>query len=226
MKTLNVMFAAMLVAVTLSAPDSIAYLTTASSLNVRTGPGTGYRVIRTLSYHTYVEWTAKSGSWTKIDVPVVGWVSSAYLTPTPKRTSTSSGSDFVWPASGRCTATWRYRSGALHAALDIAGPYGQAIIAPRSGYVNRRYWSGGYGYLVSLRYSGGYETYHAHNSRYGSSGSVSRGTVVAYEGSTGNSSGPHSHFEIRRYGSRLWIPGYVGQTIYRGRGVPYNYSGI
>ncbi len=230
MKTLSGMLIAGLVSISLSAPASAAYLVNASSgVNLRTGPGTRYSVIKVLPYHTYVEWTAVSGSWVKIDVPRVGWVAKAYLTPTPKRSSTSSGSgaDFVWPASGRCTATWRYRSGALHAAIDIAGPYGQAIIAPRGGYARFiNYGNYSYGRLVYVTTSSGYSTYHAHNSRYGRSGSVSRGTVIAYEGSTGNSSGPHSHFEIRRYGTRLWIPGYVGQTIYRGRGVPYNFSGI
>ena len=139
----------------------------------------------------------------------------------------SSTGDFVWPVGGRITTTRYYRSGAFHGGNDIAGSYNTPVIASRSGYASRiNYGSYSYGRLVRVSHSGGYQTYYAHNNSYGHYGSVRRGTIIAYRGSSGNSTGAHVHFEIRRYSSRLYIPGYVGQYVTRGYRVPYNYSGI
>ena len=80
--------------------------------------------------------------------------------------------------------------------------------------------------VAIVSHSSGYKTYYAHNQAYGRSGSVSRLTTISYRGSTGNSTGSHCHFEIRRYGSRYYIPAYVGQYVYKGRAVPRNFPGI
>ncbi len=89
----------------------------------------------------------------------------------------------------------------IHTGLDIAGPYGTPIVAADTGVVYLYPGSIGYGTLLVMIHGNGYTTYYGHLSRYASglrSGMiVARGTTVAYEGSTGWSTGPHVHFEIR-----------------------------
>ena len=137
------------------------------------------------------------------------------------------GADFVWPVSGHMTSTYYSpRPYGYHHAIDIAGPYGSAVGASRAGYVAFRGWSGGYGRLVIVSHGSGYRTYYGHNQSFGHGGRVGRLTTIAYRGSSGHSTGPHVHFEIRRYGSKLYIPGYRGKSVYKGSGVPHNYPGI
>ena len=135
---------------------------------------------------------------------------------------------FHWPASGRISDNfYSRRPYGYHGAIDIAGPNGQTILAAYGGSVRFAGWSGSYGNLVICAHRSSYTTYCAHNSRFARrSGAVSQGTVVAYEGSTGHSTGPHSHFEIRRYGSKLYIPGSIGSYVTKGRNVPKSYPGI
>lgn len=133
---------------------------------------------------------------------------------------------FHWPASGRVSSNYySSRPYGYHRAIDIAGPYGQTIRASYSGKVNFRGWSGGYGYLVILGHSNGYTTYYAHNSRFAvySGQWVGRDQTIAYEGSTGNSTGPHCHFEIRRYGTKLYIPASIGSYKTKTTEIPYSY---
>lgn len=134
---------------------------------------------------------------------------------------------FHWPATGRVTSNYySKRPYGYHRAIDIAGPNGQTILAAYSGRVSFRGWSGGYGNLVILSHVQGYSTYYAHNSRFAvSSGQyVGRDARIAYEGSTGHSTGPHCHFEIRRYGTKLYVPAGIGSTKYKGTTIPYQYS--
>ena len=197
-----------------------------SGLNVRTGPGFGYAVIRVLTKGTVVNTIATSGSWTKINSPLTGWVWSAYLSNTP-HTAVSSGPDFTWPVSGRITTTWySLRSYGYHGAIDIAAGYWTHVAPARDGSVSFRGWSGGYGNLVIVGHAAGYSTYYAHNIAFGSAGGVNRGSTISYIGSTGNSTGPHCHFEIRRWGAKQYIPGSQWQYLNKGWGVPYNYAGI
>ena len=89
----------------------------------------------------------------------------------------------------------------IHTGIDIAGPYGTPIVAPDTGYVYLYPGSVGYGNLLVMVHGHGYSTYFGHLSSYASGMStgrlVPRGDVIAYEGSTGWSTGPHLHFEIR-----------------------------
>jgi murein DD-endopeptidase MepM/ murein hydrolase activator NlpD len=93
----------------------------------------------------------------------------------------------------------------IHTGLDIAGPYGTNIVAADTGVVYLYPGSVGYGNLLVMIHGNGYSTYYGHTAGYApglSSGQVvPRGTTIAFEGSTGWSTGPHLHFEVRVNGA-------------------------
>jgi murein DD-endopeptidase MepM/ murein hydrolase activator NlpD len=123
----------------------------------------------------------------------------------------SSGSGFVWPASGIVTSGFGWRWGRMHEGLDIAAPSGSPISAATSGTVIYAGWMGGYGNLVVIDHGGGLATAYGHQSSIAvSSGSqVSQGQTIGYVGSTGHSTGPHLHFEVRVNGSAVDPMGYL-----------------
>ncbi|MBI2873721.1 MAG: peptidoglycan DD-metalloendopeptidase family protein [Firmicutes bacterium] len=107
--------------------------------------------------------------------------------------------DFVWPLVGRMTSGFGQRWGRLHEGIDLAAPTGTVIRAARSGVVVRTGWWGTYGNVIEIDHGNGVSTLYAHNSRnlVAIGQRVSTGDAVARVGSTGNSTGPHVHFEIR-----------------------------
>jgi murein DD-endopeptidase MepM/ murein hydrolase activator NlpD len=91
--------------------------------------------------------------------------------------------------------------GRTHTGIDFPVPYGTRIGAAGVGVVEFAGWNtGGYGNLVVVRHRLGYATWYAHMSRIAVSAgqSVTGGTTLGYVGSTGHSTGPHLHFELRR----------------------------
>lgn len=105
---------------------------------------------------------------------------------------------FTHPLKGKGTRTQGYHSG--HTAIDFGAPIGTAIVAAESGNVILvRYLTYSYGYYVVIDHGGGYSTLYAHMSRIDVSvgQSVSRGQQIGAVGSTGRSTGPHLHFEVR-----------------------------
>jgi murein DD-endopeptidase MepM/ murein hydrolase activator NlpD len=105
---------------------------------------------------------------------------------------------FMWPASNHYLSgynfSWRY-----HPGIDIATQLGDPIYASDTGVVVFAGWnSQGYGNLVALDHGNGWETLYAHLSQFNvdCGQAVYQGSVVGYAGSTGNSTGPHLHFEI------------------------------
>lgn len=114
----------------------------------------------------------------------------------------SLGVSLIKPITGKISsrfgASSSIRSGA-HTGLDIATSTGTPIKAAASGTVTFAGWKGSYGNLLVITHTNGVQTYYGHCSKlYVSSGqSVSQGQTVAAVGSTGNSTGPHLHFEIR-----------------------------
>ncbi|HHU48736.1 MAG: peptidoglycan DD-metalloendopeptidase family protein [Caldicoprobacterales bacterium] len=104
-----------------------------------------------------------------------------------------------WPTKGRITSRFGRRWGRLHKGLDIANSKGTPIYAADSGKVIFSGWQGGYGNLVKIDHGGGMVTFYAHMSKRAVSkgSSVSKGQLIGYIGSTGNSTGPHLHFEVR-----------------------------
>ncbi len=132
---------------------------------------------------------------------------------TTTTTSTEVGTGgWTWPAGGTVTSEFGYRWGRLHAGLDIGAPEGSPIWAARGGTVTYAGAMGGYGNLVLLDHGGGVSTAYAHQSAIMVSvgASVSAGQQIGQVGSTGNSTGPHLHFETRIGGNpqdpRSYLP--------------------
>jgi murein DD-endopeptidase MepM/ murein hydrolase activator NlpD len=94
----------------------------------------------------------------------------------------------------------------IHTGIDIAGPFGTPIVAADTGVVYFYPGSFGYGNYIVMIHGNGYSTLYGHLSRFNgamSSGAIiARGDLIGYEGSTGNSTGPHLHFEIRT--NNMW----------------------
>lgn len=117
-------------------------------------------------------------------------------------TKVSLGVSLAKPVSGIISSRFGVRSSirsSAHTGLDIATSTGTPITAAASGTVTFSGWKGSYGYLLVITHSNGVQTYYGHCSKlYASAGqSVSQGQTIAAVGSTGNSTGPHLHFEIR-----------------------------
>jgi murein DD-endopeptidase MepM/ murein hydrolase activator NlpD len=123
-----------------------------------------------------------------------------------------SSSGLIWPVSGPVTSGFGWRWGRMHEGIDIAVPSGTAVAAAASGVVIYAGWMGGYGNLVLIDHGGGIATAYGHNSSIvvGNGSSVSQGQTIALSGSTGNSTGPHVHFEVRVNGSPVDPLGYLG----------------
>ena len=107
-------------------------------------------------------------------------------------------SNFIWPIHGVLTQYFT----AYHNGLDIAGPIGTPIYAAKAGTVMEAScgWNWGYGCHVLLNNGGGFSTMYAHMVQLPSVSvgqSVSQGQLIGFRGSTGRSTGPHTHFEIR-----------------------------
>lgn len=105
----------------------------------------------------------------------------------------------IWPLQGRLTSLFGApRAGRRHNGLDIAAPAGTPIKAVASGEVVLSRFYSGYGYTVIIEHGPGFRTLYAHASRLVAKEGqlVSAGDTIALVGSTGNSTGPHLHFEI------------------------------
>ena len=117
----------------------------------------------------------------------------------------------IWPANGSISSPFGMRWGRLHAGVDIPLPEGTPLRAAASGKVAIAGWVGGYGNYICIQHSGSLSTCYGHQSRLGASvgQSVSQGQVIGYSGNTGNSTGPHLHFEVRIGGSPVDPLGYL-----------------
>jgi murein DD-endopeptidase MepM/ murein hydrolase activator NlpD len=134
--------------------------------------------------------------------PYVPKVVTSYSGPVPE--GARGTGRFQWPVLG--TITQGYWWG--HRAIDIAAPPGAPVYAADGGFVSFAGWTDvGYGKLIVIDHANGYATYYAHlntiNVVVGQR--VTRGQLIGGVGSTGNSTGPHTHFEIR-YNSTLLNP--------------------
>lgn len=109
------------------------------------------------------------------------------------------GISLIRPISGTITSRFGSRGRSTHTGLDIATNRGTAIKAVAAGTVTYSGWKGSYGNLIIITHGNGVQTYYAHCDKlYVTAGTkVSQGQKIAAVGSTGNSTGPHLHLEIR-----------------------------
>jgi murein DD-endopeptidase MepM/ murein hydrolase activator NlpD len=123
----------------------------------------------------------------------------------------ASSAGFIWPTSGTLTSGFGWRWGRMHEGIDVAAPTGTPIAAAASGTVIHAGWMGGYGNLVVIDHGNGLATAYGHQSSIAvASGTyVSQGQTIGYVGSTGHSTGPHLHFEVRVNGSPVDPLGYL-----------------
>ncbi|WP_254602158.1 M23 family metallopeptidase [Sphingomonas bacterium] len=107
-------------------------------------------------------------------------------------------------------------SAAMHAGVDLAAPTGTAVYATADGIVDRAEWTGGYGNLVEIAHGKGLQTRFGHLSRIlvHSGQSVHRGDLIALVGSTGRSTGPHLHYEVRMDGHAVNPVPYLQSSDY------------
>lgn len=117
----------------------------------------------------------------------------------------------IWPVAGPISSYYGYRTSpggigsTFHEGVDIAGDYGTPISATAAGTVTKAGWVGGYGYLVEVRHADGIVTRYGHNSAVlvYEGQHVDQGSMIALMGSTGNSTGPHCHYEVRIHGEAV-----------------------
>ena len=117
------------------------------------------------------------------------------------------GGTMLWPApaSHRVTSPFGYRihpilgTRKLHTGVDIGVGTGSQVLAANAGTVIKAAWNNSYGYMVMVDHGGGIVTLYAHNSqlKVKAGDTVARGDLLALSGSTGMSTGPHLHFEVR-----------------------------
>jgi len=109
-----------------------------------------------------------------------------------------SASGLIWPVNGVITSPFGPRWGSFHPGLDIGAPMGTPIRAAKDGTVVFAKAYGGYGNYTCIDHGGGLSTCYAHQSAFAiTSGTVQQGQIIGYVGSTGFSTGPHLHFEVR-----------------------------
>ena len=141
--------------------------------------------------------------------PLTQLVTTGTQDPPPKKGT----GYFINPLPGAMISSrFGSRSGGFHLGQDMAKASGSSIKAADGGTVTFAGWSGSYGYMVDIDHGGGFSTRYAHCSDlYVSAGEkVYQGKAIAAVGSTGVSSGPHLHFEVRKYGSVVNPASYIG----------------
>ncbi|OQA22765.1 MAG: Murein DD-endopeptidase MepM [Actinobacteria bacterium ADurb.Bin346] len=115
----------------------------------------------------------------------------------------------LWPTNGRLSSGFGYRTSSttgrqrMHNGIDIFAPVGTPVIAADSGQVIKAEYEGGYGYAVLVYHGGGIATFYAHLSGFNVTPGqhVQKGQIIGYVGTTGYTTGPHLHFEVRVKGN-------------------------
>jgi murein DD-endopeptidase MepM/ murein hydrolase activator NlpD len=155
--------------------------------------------------HTKEEYLAEVDALAAVSGELAAKIQAAQSSAPPSGApSPAAGSGaFIWPCSGPMTSPFGWRWGRMHEGIDIGCGYGAPAYASAAGTVIVAGWMGGYGNLVVIDHGGGVSTAYGHNSSISVSvgQSVSQGQVIAAIGSTGHSTGPHCHFEVRVNGA-------------------------
>jgi murein DD-endopeptidase MepM/ murein hydrolase activator NlpD len=123
---------------------------------------------------------------------------------------TGSGA-LIWPVNAPITSPFGWRWGRMHEGIDLGAADGTPIAAAASGIVIYAGWLGGYGNLTVIDHGGGLSTAYGHQSHIGVSvgQQVAQGEIIGNVGSTGHSTGPHLHFEVRVNGQAVDPLGYL-----------------
>lgn len=109
--------------------------------------------------------------------------------------------DLAWPLRGRLSSRFGWRNGRRHEGIDIPAKRGTPVRAAQAGRVIHSGWGlGDYGRVVIVKHEGHYSTVYAHNDRVKVKKGqfIEKGDIVGTVGTSGNASGPHVHFELRR----------------------------
>ncbi len=123
--------------------------------------------------------------------------------PKPIDETTTIASGYIWPAKGVLTSGFGMRWGRMHKGIDVANSTGTPVYAAADGVIEKAGWNnGGYGNMVDIRHADGSITRYGHNSKIlvRAGQPVHQGETIALMGSTGFSTGPHSHFEVHPSG--------------------------
>ena len=121
-------------------------------------------------------------------------------------TSTAASLPTIWAHMGKINNEFGFRRNPFggrtyefHAGMDIDGERGDMVVAPASGTVTEAGWKGGYGQMIEIDHGNGLKTRYGHLSKIEVSAgdSLTRGQLIAFVGSTGRSTGPHLHYELR-----------------------------
>jgi murein DD-endopeptidase MepM/ murein hydrolase activator NlpD len=117
----------------------------------------------------------------------------------------------IWPVNAPITSPFGWRWGRMHEGIDLGAAYGSPIAAAAAGTVIYAGWLGGYGNLTVIDHGGGLSTAYGHQSQIGVSVGqhVEQGEIIGNVGSTGHSTGPHLHFEVRVNGQAVDPLGYL-----------------
>lgn len=136
-------------------------------------------------------------------------VSKAYVSPKGGANAISSTTPSIWPVTGTITSSFGYRGNPIgggtgfHEGIDIAVDYGTPVRATAAGTVSMAGWGDGYGNLVEIDHGNGFVTRYGHNSMVlvVQGQTVKAGDIISLAGSTGRSTGPHVHYEVRVNGT-------------------------
>ena len=142
----------------------------------------------------------------------------------PAKLESSANVAFQMPVAGRISSKFGVRfhpilkQAKFHGGIDIAVPKGTPVGAAAGGTVKFAGWKGGYGYAVVIGHPDGTETLYGHNERLlvSEGQKVAAGETISLSGSTGRSTGPHVHFEVRENG-KLVDPADLLSNVFRGR---------
>lgn len=145
---------------------------------------------------------------------VAGKAAIVVFSTSPRRSTLNPASGTMptgMPVAARLTSAFGWRTHPIHggvrahAGVDLAAPYGSPVVATGNGVVGSAAWAGGLGLTVSVLHGDGVQTRYGHLSRLNvvAGQQVSRGDVIGYVGSTGQSTGPHVHYEMRINGTAV-----------------------
>jgi murein DD-endopeptidase MepM/ murein hydrolase activator NlpD len=145
----------------------------------------------------------------RVSAELAAKIQAAQSHSTVQRSVSAAG--LIWPVNAPITSPFGPRWGRMHEGIDLGAAYGTPIVAAAAGTVIYAGWLGGYGNLVVIDHGGGLATAYGHQAEIavGDSEQVGQGQTIGYVGSTGHSTGPHLHFEVRVNGQAVDPLGYL-----------------